>query len=173
MLSIEILLPWRDTGLIPGWRRSPGGGNGNLLQDSCLENPRGSRAWWIAVNGVTKSWMWPRNWHTHTYVLICIYVCVYIIYFFILFSFMIYHGTLNIVPCAIQQGLAFIHSVYNGNPKLPTYPSFTPPPWRPHVCFVTWSLFLCHREVHVWHILDSAYTWYDICLSLSDLLHLV
>ena len=28
-----------DTGLIPGSGRSPGGGNGNLLQDSCLENP--------------------------------------------------------------------------------------------------------------------------------------
>ena len=66
---------------------------------------------------------------THTHICINAYVCVYIIYFFILFSFMIYHGTLNIVPCAIQQGLAFIHSVYNGNPKLPTYPSFTPPPW--------------------------------------------
>jgi len=29
----------RDTGLIPGWGRSPGEGYGNLLQDSCLENP--------------------------------------------------------------------------------------------------------------------------------------
>ena len=29
----------RDTGLIPGWGRSPGGGNGNPLQYSCLENP--------------------------------------------------------------------------------------------------------------------------------------
>ena len=34
-----------DTGLIPGWGRSPGGGNGNQLQYSCLENPmdRGAR----------------------------------------------------------------------------------------------------------------------------------
>ena len=29
----------RDTGWIPGWERSPGVGNGNLLQYSCLENP--------------------------------------------------------------------------------------------------------------------------------------
>ena len=29
----------RDMGLIPGWRRSPKGGNGNPLQYSCLENP--------------------------------------------------------------------------------------------------------------------------------------
>ena len=34
-----------DTGLIPGWGRSPGGGNGNPLQYSCLENPMDRGAW--------------------------------------------------------------------------------------------------------------------------------
>ena len=34
----------RDVGSIPGLGRSPGGGYGNLLQDSCLENPRGRGA---------------------------------------------------------------------------------------------------------------------------------
>ena len=33
-----------------------GGGNGNLLQNSCLENPRDREAWWAAVYGVTQSW---------------------------------------------------------------------------------------------------------------------
>ena len=33
-----------------------GGGNGNPLQCSCLENPRDSRAWWAAIYGVTQSW---------------------------------------------------------------------------------------------------------------------
>ena len=33
-----------------------GGGNGNPLQCSCLENPRDDRAWWAAVYGVTQSW---------------------------------------------------------------------------------------------------------------------
>ena len=33
-----------------------GEGNGNLLQYSCLENPRDGGAWWAAVHGVTKSW---------------------------------------------------------------------------------------------------------------------
>ena len=32
-----------------------GEGNGNLLQCSCLENPRGGRAWWAAVYGVAQS----------------------------------------------------------------------------------------------------------------------
>ena len=36
----------RDTGLIPGSGRAPGGGNGKPLQYSCLENPRDRGAWW-------------------------------------------------------------------------------------------------------------------------------
>ena len=45
----------RDSGLIPGLGRSPGGGHGNPLQYSCLENSMDRRAWWATVNGVTKS----------------------------------------------------------------------------------------------------------------------
>ena len=45
----------RDTGLIPGWGRSPGGGHGNPLQYSCLENPMDRGAWWVTVHGVTQS----------------------------------------------------------------------------------------------------------------------
>ena len=45
----------RDEGSIPGSRRSPGGGHGNPLQYSCLENPRDRGAWRATVHGVTKS----------------------------------------------------------------------------------------------------------------------
>ena len=45
-----------DLGLIPGLGRSPGGGHGNPLQDSCLENPMDRGAWQAAVHRVTKSW---------------------------------------------------------------------------------------------------------------------
>ena len=45
----------RDGSLIPGLGRSPGGGHGNPLQYSCLENPRDRGAWWAAVHGVAKS----------------------------------------------------------------------------------------------------------------------
>ena len=41
----------RDTSLIPGWGRSPGGGNGNPVQYSCLENPMDIGAWRAAVQG--------------------------------------------------------------------------------------------------------------------------
>ena len=45
----------RDVGLIPVSGRSPGGGFGNPLQYSCLENPMDRGAWWATVHGVTKS----------------------------------------------------------------------------------------------------------------------
>ena len=44
-----------DLGLIPGLERSPGEGNGNPLQYSCLENPMDGGAWWATVHWVTKS----------------------------------------------------------------------------------------------------------------------
>ena len=45
----------RNVGLIAGLGRSPGGGHGNPLQYSCLENPMDIGAWWATVHGVTKS----------------------------------------------------------------------------------------------------------------------
>ena len=44
-----------DTRLIPGSGRSPGGGNGNPLQYSCLGNPLDRGSWWAAVCGVAES----------------------------------------------------------------------------------------------------------------------
>ena len=46
----------RDMGSIPGLGRSLGGGHGNPLQYSFLENSMDRRAWWAIVHGVTKSW---------------------------------------------------------------------------------------------------------------------
>ena len=44
----------RAVGLIPELGRSPGEGNGNPLQYSCLENPRNRGNLWAIVHGVTK-----------------------------------------------------------------------------------------------------------------------
>ena len=44
-----------DLGLSPGLGRSPGEGNGNPLQDSCLDNSMHSGAWWAAVHGSQES----------------------------------------------------------------------------------------------------------------------
>ena len=45
----------KDMGSIPGWGRSPGGGHGNSLQYSCLENPMVRGAWQAIVHRVAKS----------------------------------------------------------------------------------------------------------------------
>ena len=52
----------RDVGLIPGSGRSPGTGNDNPLQYSCLENSMDRGTWWAIVCGDTKSWILLRNW---------------------------------------------------------------------------------------------------------------
>ena len=44
----------RDVGSIPESGRSPGGGHGNPLQYSCLENPMDRGAWWAMVHRVSK-----------------------------------------------------------------------------------------------------------------------
>ena len=44
----------RDADSIPGWGGSPGGGHGNPLQNSCLENPMDRGAWRAIVHGVAR-----------------------------------------------------------------------------------------------------------------------
>ena len=56
-----------DMDLIPGLGRSTGGGNGNPLQHSCLENPMDRGAWWATVHVVAKSEPDWTHTHTHTY----------------------------------------------------------------------------------------------------------
>ena len=49
--------------LIPGLGRSPGGGHGNPLQNSCLENPKDRGGWWTTVHAVRES---DTTEHAHT-----------------------------------------------------------------------------------------------------------
>jgi len=63
-----------DMGMIPGLGRSPGGGNSNPIQYSCLENPMGRGAWWAAVHRVTKSWTQLKLLCTHAHVCVCIHI---------------------------------------------------------------------------------------------------
>ena len=69
-----------DVGSIPGLGRSPGEGNGNPLQYSCLENPMDRGAWWATVHRVEQSQTKLKclsvhmhthiHTHTHTYIYI-------------------------------------------------------------------------------------------------------
>ena len=51
----SVCLQCGRPGSIPGLGRSPGEGNGNPLQYSCLENPMDGEAWWATIHGVTNS----------------------------------------------------------------------------------------------------------------------
>ena len=62
----------RDVASIPGSGRSLGGGHGNPLQYSCLENPMGRGGWWPIVRGVTKSQTRLKRLSVH---IICVVVC--------------------------------------------------------------------------------------------------
>ena len=55
----------RDTGSTPVLGRSPGVGNGNPLQYSCLENPMDRGAWWVTVHEVVKESDTDEHVHTH------------------------------------------------------------------------------------------------------------
>ena len=53
---VKNCLPMQEVlGLIPGSGRSPGGGNGNSLQNSCLANSKDRGAWSATIHGVEKS----------------------------------------------------------------------------------------------------------------------
>ena len=64
-----------DLGLSLESGRSPGEGNGNPLQYSCLENSMDRRTWQIIVHGVAKSRTCLRDSHTHTHTNKLIEIC--------------------------------------------------------------------------------------------------
>ena len=72
-----------DRGSIPGSGRAAGGGIGNPLQYSCLQNSMDREAWWATVHGVTKSRIRLSNTHTHTHLFIS---GVYLLYNVVLVS---------------------------------------------------------------------------------------
>ena len=64
-------------GSVPWLGRSPGGGNGNPLQFSCLENPVDRGAWQATNHGVAKSWTRLKRLNTHSK---CTYLRCVLIY---------------------------------------------------------------------------------------------
>ena len=55
----------RNAGSIPGSGRFSGGGHGNPLQYSCLDNPINRGAWWAMIQRVAKSWTQLKQFSTH------------------------------------------------------------------------------------------------------------
>ena len=72
-----------DLGSIPGLGRSPGEGNGNPLQYSCMGNAMDKGALWAVVHGFAKSQTWLRHTHTNkTLTCSCLFYFFFFIYFF-------------------------------------------------------------------------------------------
>ena len=106
----------RDEGSISGLGRSPGGGNGNPFQCSCLENLMDRGAWWATVYRDAKGQTRLKRHGTQlicnavlisavqrsdSVICVCIYIYIYI-YILFIFSITVSHGMLNTVPCALQ-----------------------------------------------------------------------
>ena len=53
---------WENQGSISGLGRSPGEGNGDPLQYSCLGNSMGKGTWWVMVHGATESQLFGLPW---------------------------------------------------------------------------------------------------------------
>ena len=64
----------RHAGSIPKSRRSPGGGHGNPLQYSCLENLMDRGDWLAIVHGVAKSRTWLNQLSKHTHPLVTVHL---------------------------------------------------------------------------------------------------
>ena len=62
-----------DSGSVPGWGRSPGGGHGNPLQHSCLENPTDRGGWWGRKESDSAEWLTPSYFLPPRNVLICMW----------------------------------------------------------------------------------------------------
>ena len=102
-----------DPGSIPGLGRSPGEGNGNPLQYSCLGKSMDRGAWWATVHGVTKSRIGLSEQNFHFFSYVYMYICVRIIFQILLhFSFLqdIEHSSLcyTVSPCCLAVSLLLL-----------------------------------------------------------------
>ena len=127
-------------GFPPGSGRCPGGGHGNPLQYSSLQNSMNREVWWAAVHQITKSWIqlkWLST-YTHTFV-IHIYFYLFI---YLLFSREVVSDSLW--PCGLQQAR-------------PPCPSTTPGACSNSYLLSWWCYTHTHTQTHT-HI--NIYTIY-------------
>ena len=93
----------RNVGTIPGSGRYPGEGNGNPLQDSCLEKSMDRGAWRVTVHGVTKTEQL-NNSKALTYTPSFTKQATLLYYFFFFFNFLFYIGIQPINNIVIVSG---------------------------------------------------------------------
>ena len=100
----------RDMGSSPGSGRCPGGGHGNPLQCSCLENPVDRGAWQAMVHGVAKKSDMTQLLNNKMYV--CVYINIYIfIFIFRFFSLLGYYPVYS--PAMYSGSLLVVYFIYS------------------------------------------------------------
>ena len=82
-----------------------GEGNGNLLQYSCLEDPRDGGAWWVVIYGVTQSQTWLKQWSSSSnillfrqYQLVYLFICWWHLFFFQYLAIILYLAIIWLIP---------------------------------------------------------------------------
>ena len=115
----RIYLQCGRPGSIPRLRRSPGEGNGNPHQYSCLENSMDRGAWWAVVHGVTRSWTWLNHTNTHTNIKInkILYIYIYTHFHLYLFVYLLIIGEQNLPSQSVSLLCRLFGTKNNQGPK--------------------------------------------------------
>ena len=113
--------------------------------------------WWATVHGVTKSWTRLKRLSTQSERKFTLRYRWSSSEWFLLHDSESSSLRYTLGPCC----LVCIYWFVSANPNLLIYPSLTPlSPGNHTFVFRSMNLFLCHKSVHLCHILDSTYTWY-------------
>ena len=129
-----------NPGSIPGSGRSPGEGNGNSLQYSCLENPM-TRVWWATVHGVTKSW---HDWATNTFTLAS--------------PLTISTRLVGLAACCSLTVVRILYTYFSLAEQQCTEESWVSKSWRRNVSHFQYFKNLC--LLWQWCLDDSLWTWW-------------
>ena len=134
-----------DLSSIPWLGRSPGEGKGYPLQYSGLEN---SMDW-----GSMGSQRVRHDWATFTFT--HIHICIHIhTHTYVFFSIMVYHKSLDIVPCTIRQDLVVYLSYrwqfVSSSPNDQSNPPLPPSPWQPQVYALCLWVCFCWDSIYKW-----------------------
>ena len=149
---------------IPGLGRSPGVGNDNLLQYSCLENPMDRRAWSANIPGVAKSWTRLGKWthtHTHTHTRRRTHTqvdCSYIVFFLISIPSLF---TVVWATCWLIKWTDVSHHVSHHNVSL----WINIRPWVEIKSFVSWPsvMYLAkHKSEVLWTLVQEREPLYGV-----------
>ena len=106
--SCQCKLDETHAGSIPGWGRRPGGGHGNPLQYSCLENPMDRGAWLVTIHRIAKvRHDWNNLARRHTlvyYIRVWCFSKWYVCYFFFLVCFLVHSQPLWATNAPLRSG---------------------------------------------------------------------